>query len=230
MKAYKGKMTLRQFEGLEVRANNPTDEDKDITPKIEEDSEYRTITGAPIVYDRETVITEPDGFQYIEVIKHGAVQEGAITRDTALFYNHDLATSKPLARVRTGKLRLTVTDSGVSMEADINIQRSDAKDLYIAIKDGDITGMSFMFRVEEDEWSTTEQGMPKRIIKKIGYIHEVSAVADPAYKDTAITARSGESVETLSDAVETARAKYTQYIQDKGLALAKRKAKAKLEI
>ena len=221
MKAYKGKMTLRPFDGLEVR---------DKATPTEEDSEYSTIVGRPIVYDTETVITDSDGFQYIEVIAKGAVAQDAITRDTALFYNHDIATSKPLARVRTGKLRLTVSDDGVSMEADINTGRSDAKDLYIAIKDGDITGMSFMFRVEEDEWSTTEQGMPKRTITRIGYIHEVSAVADPAYKDTTITARSGESVETLSDAVETARAKYTQYIQDKGLALAKRKAKAKLEI
>lgn len=121
------------------------------------------------------------------------------------------------------------------MIAEINIERSDAKDLYLAIKDGDISQMSFMFRVEDDDWEITEQGMPRRTIKKIGYVHEVSAVADPAYETTTITARSGESVETLSDAVETARSKYKEHMdkeerRQERLKLAKAKARAKLTL
>lgn len=195
--------------------------------------EIKILEGIPIVYDTPTIITEPDGFQYEEIIQAGAVQPEAITRDTALYYNHDL-TSKPLARVRNGKLIFTHTDQGIAMRAEINTERSDAKDLYLAIKDGDISKMSFMFRVEDDEWNITEQGIPKRTIKKIGYVHEVSAVADPAYETTTITARSGERVETLTDAVETARAvlkKYKDEEERQGiLALEKAKAGALIEL
>lgn len=209
---------------------------KEIDTENNENTSYKIIEGLPIIYDTPTVITEPDGFHYEEVITSGAVSPEAITRDTALYYNHDL-NSKPLARVRNGKLSFTHTDKGVAMKAEINTERSDAKDLYLAIKDGDISQMSFMFRVEDDDWEITEQGMPKRTIKRIGYVHEVSAVADPAYETTTITtARSGESVETLSDAVETARAKYKEHMDKeeerkaKALALAKAKARALLDL
>lgn len=223
-KVRKGFLAKRAFTGIDVREQEQENQD----------TTYKEIAGIPIIYDTPTVITEPDGFTYEEVICKGAVQPEAITRDTALYYNHDLS-AKPLARVRTGHLTLTPTDKGVEMTARINTERSDAKDLYLAIKDGDISKMSFMFRVEDDEWDITEQGMPKRTIKKIGYIHEVSAVADPAYETTTITARSGETVETISDAVETARAKYKEY-KDKeekrqaSLRLAKAKARAKVSL
>lgn len=222
-KEYKGFLAKRNFENIRVEE-----------VKQESDTPYKEIRGLPIVYDTPTVITEPDGFTYEEIICKGAVSEKAITRDTALYYNHNLS-SKPLARVRTGHLKLTPTEAGVEMIAKINIERSDAKDLYLAIKDGDISQMSFMFRVEDDDWEITNQGMPKRTIKKIGYVHEVSAVADPAYETTTITARSGESVETLSDAVETARAKYKEHMdkeerRQERLKLAKAKARAKLTL
>ncbi len=195
--------------------------------------EIKILEGIPIVYDTPTIITEPDGFQYEEIIQAGAVHPEAITRDTALYYNHDL-TSKPLARVRNGKLIFTHTENGVAMKAEINTERSDARDLYIAIRDGDINQMSFMFRVEDDEWDITEQGIPKRTIKKIGYVHEVSAVADPAYETTTITARSGERVETITDAVETARSvlkKYKDEEKKQGiLALEKAKARALIDL
>ena len=91
-----------------------------------------------------------------------------------------------------------------------------------------------MFRVEDDEWNITEQGIPKWTIDKIGFVHEVRAVADPAYETLTITARSGERVETLTDAVETARAvlkKYKDEEERQGiLALEKAKAGALIEL
>lgn len=219
-KKWNGCLVKRSFEGIS------TEICKNAEDSATEDTPYKVIEGTPIVYDTPTVITEPDGFEYIEIIKSGAVQPTAITRDTAFYFNHDVAQAKPLARVRTGRLQLTLTDTGVSMRAEINTERSDAKDLYLAIKDGDISQMSFMFRVEEDEWDF-DGLIPRRTITKIGYIHEVSAVSDPAYEATSITARSGEPIETTTDAVKVARKKAEEH---RVLLLERQKAIALLEL
>lgn len=219
-KRWHGSLVKRSFDGVS------TEICKNAEDSATEDTPYKIIEGTPIVYDTPTIITESDGFEYIEIIKSGAVQPTAITRDTALYYNHDISQAKPLARVRTGRLQLTLTDTGVSMRAEINTERSDAHDLYVAIRDGDVNKMSFMFRVEEDTWDF--DGMiPRRTITKIGYIHEVSAVSDPAYEATSITARSGEPIETITDAVETARKKAEEH---RVLLLERQKAIALLEL
>lgn len=169
--------------------------------RAEEKEEGSLIIGTPIVFDQPTDI----GGMWEETIERGAVSQD-ILKDVAFFYNHDLNT-KPICRTRNGKLKLTVTDKGVDMEAHVNRERQDVNDLYIAIKDGDIDGMSFMFRVEEDEWKDLNTEYPKRTIKKIGYIQEVSAVNYPAYQGTNINARSSglDSKEELKKALDNAK-------------------------
>ena len=159
------------------------------------------ITGVPIVFEQPTDI----GGWFEETIARGAISEDVL-KDVAFFYNHNLNT-KPLARTRTGKLKLTIENDGVHMDAEINRGRSDSNDLYLAIQDGDIDGMSFMFRVEADEWSDLDSDYPKRRITKIGYVQEVSAVNYPAYEGTSINARSGETLDSDRQALENARAK-----------------------
>lgn len=169
-------------------------------------TEYRAddegnITGVPIVFEQATDI----GGWFEETIARGAISEDVL-KDVAFFYNHDLNT-KPLARTRTGKLKFSIENDGVHMVANINRERSDANDLYLAIRDGDIDGMSFMFRVESDEWTDLESDYPKRRITKIGYVQEVSAVNYPAYEGTSINARSNKSLDGDKKALDNARAK-----------------------
>lgn len=159
------------------------------------------ITGVPIVFEQPTDI----GGWFEETIARGAVSEDVL-RDVAFFYNHDLNT-KPLARTRTGKLKLTIENDGVYMDTNVNLKRSDANDLFLAIQDGDIDGMSFMFYVEAEEWSDLDTDYPKRRITKIGYVQEVSAVNYPAYAGTSINARTGEPLDSDRKALESARAK-----------------------
>lgn len=159
------------------------------------------IKGTPIVFDRPTDI----GGYFEETIARGAISP-EVLKDVAFFYNHDLNT-KPLARTRTGKLNFDIRDDGVYMDADVNLNRSDVNDLYVAIDDGDIDGMSFMFRIEDEEWKDLDSEYPKRIIKKIGYVQEVSAVNYPAYPQTEIYARTDLSVDTDKQALDNARAK-----------------------
>ncbi|MCQ2308201.1 MAG: HK97 family phage prohead protease [Bacteroidales bacterium] len=177
------------------------------------------ITGVPIVFEQKTDI----GGYFEETIARGAISEDVL-RDVAFFFNHNL-NSKPLARTRTGKLKFSIENDGVHMIADINRERSDSNDLYLAIRDGDIDGMSFMFRVEGDEWSDLDTDYPKRRITKIGYVQEVSAVNYPAYSGTSINARSLDgdlqALDNARKAVDTARS------SDDGQKLELEKLKAK---
>lgn len=158
------------------------------------------VTGVPIVFEQPTDI----GGWFSETIAKGAITDDVL-RDVAFFYNHDLNT-KPLARTRTGKLKLMINDHGVNMDAEINLKRSDCNDLYIAIEDRDIDGMSFMFRVEEEEWTGLDTDYPHRRITKIGYVQEVSAVNYPAYEGTSINARADLSLDSDKQALDSARA------------------------
>ena len=184
------------------------------------DTEKNIITGIPIVFDTPTDI----GGYFEETIDRGAIDE-AILKDVAFYYNHDLNT-KPLARTRTGKLQLKVTDKGVEMVAEVNRERTDVNDLYLAIQDGDIDGMSFMFRIEQEEWTDEDTAYPKRHIKKIGYVQEVSAVNYPAYPSTQIYARSDKSLDSDLKALDNARAAAVDTAEEKRL-LDLEKAKVK---
>lgn len=182
-----------------------------------EDSNTGHITGVPIVFEQPTDI----GGWFEETIVRGAISEDVL-KDVALFYNHDLNT-KPLARTRTGKLNLTIEDDGVHMDAEVNLERSDSKDLYLAIQDGDIDGMSFMFRIEGEEWSDLDTDYPKRRITKIGYVQEVSAVNYPAYEGTSINARSEILLDGDIKALDEARAKVVDTTEKNNLELEKLK-------
>lgn len=187
------------------------------------DAENGIITGVPIVFGQNTDI----GGWFEERIEPGAI-DPSILKDVAFYYNHDIR-SKPMARTRTGKLILTVTDAGVPMEAHVNRERTDVNDLYLAIKDGDIDGMSFAFRVEEERWERLDTDYPLRIITKIGYVQEVSAVNYPAYSGTSINARSDKPLDSDKQMVDTIRAAALDRAKEerqKQLELAKAKALA----
>lgn len=166
----------------------------------DEDNNVARIKGTPIVFEQPTDIA---GW-FEETIARGAISE-EVLKDVAFFYNHDLNT-KPLARTRTGRLKFSIENHGVDMEASVNLKRTDCNDLYIAVDDGDIDGMSFMFRIEGEEWTDLDTDYPKRRITKIGYVQEVSAVNYPAYKGTSINARANSELDSDRQALDNARA------------------------
>lgn len=110
------------------------------------------------------------------------------------------------------------------MNAKVNLDRSDSKDFYLAVRDGDIDGMSFMFRVEADEWTDLESEYPKRRITKIGYVQEVSGVNYPAYEGTSINARTNLSLDNDKKALDEARAKVVDTTSKNNVELEKLKA------
>ena len=137
------------------------------------------IVGTPVVFDSPTDI----GGWFEETICRGAISEDVI-KDVRFFWNHNID-EKAIARSiipldRPGGMELKVTDSGLSMTMNPNRKRSDSNDLVLAIEDGVISGMSFMFGVKEERWEDMDTDYPKRFITKIDPLLEVSAVNFPA--------------------------------------------------
>lgn len=105
-------------------------------------------------------------------------------------------------------MQLTPDGEGLGIAANVDIENNaQARSLYSAVQRGDVTGMSFMFSVDEERWENLESDHPTRHIVKIGSIVEVSAVTFPAYDSTSINARSSETLESARAALESARAK-----------------------
>lgn len=161
------------------------------------------ITGMPIVFESKT-----DLGWFDEVIRVGAL-DGTDLTDVRFLVNHN-TDMIPLARSRRNNgnstMQLTVTAEGLQMESTIDTENNNtAKELKSAIDRKDISGMSFMFSVAEDEWEDLESDHPTRYITKIASVVEVSAVTFPAYDATSINARSKDALESARAAVETAK-------------------------
>lgn len=172
--------------------------------RAEENEKEHFITGRPIVYNSRT-----DLGWFDEIIDSGAL-EGANLNDVRFLVNHDTRRI-PLARSRRNNgnstMQMSIDLEGlnldrVSLDTENN---TEARALYSAVKRGDITGMSFMFSVDDEEWENLESDHPTRHIKKIGSVVEVSAVTFPAYESTEINARSKEALENARSALENAR-------------------------
>ena len=171
--------------------------------RAEETEAGGVITGRPIVYN-----SRADMGWFEEYIDPGALDVTDLT-DVRFLVNHDFS-KIPLARSRrntpNSTMQLTTDNEGLAIRVNLDIENNtDAKNLYSAVKRGDITGMSFAFGVDKDEWSNLESDYPTRHIKSISSVVEVSAVTFPAYKATEINARSKEALENAKLAVDTAR-------------------------
>lgn len=172
--------------------------------RAQENENGHIITGRPIVYNQRT-----DLGWFDEVIESGALNETDL-RDVRFLVNHD--TRKiPLARSRRNNgnstMKMSVDELGMNLDW-VNLDtenNSEARALYSAVQRGDISGMSFMFSVDSEEWEDLESEHPTRHIKKIGSVVEVSAVTFPAYESTEITARSKEALDNARSALESAR-------------------------
>lgn len=173
-------------------------------PDIRAEEDSSTIEGHAAVYNQRTNI----GNWFYEIIERGAFDTTDF--DDVLFStNHDLR-KIPLARSRRNNgnstMQLTIDEKGLFVRADLDIEgNSEAKSLYSAVKRGDISGMSFIFYIEEERWVDLDKDMPTRYISKIKRVKEVSAVNFPAYEGTDINARDKEALDNALAALDNAR-------------------------
>lgn len=162
------------------------------------------LTGTPIVFNQVT-----DLGWIREVIEPGALDDTDL-KDVRFLVGHDTS-GIPLARSRNNNasstMQLSVNENGMDIRVDLDIENNPrAKELYSAVKRGDITGMSFMFTVDKDAWEDLESEQPLRRITAISRVFEVSAVTFPAYEGTSLEAASEDSaLESARASLESAR-------------------------
>ena len=171
--------------------------------RAEETEQGNIITGRPIVYNSRT-----DLGWYDEIIEPGALNNTDLT-DVRFLVNHD--TSKiPLARSRNNNgnstMQLFIDNDGMSIRVTLDTENnSEARALYSAVKRGDISGMSFMFAIRDEEWDDLDSDHPIRHIKDISTVVEVSAVTFPAYESTEINARSKAALDNARSTLDSVR-------------------------
>jgi HK97 family phage prohead protease len=140
----------------------------------------QTVAGYAALFNSEAMI----GDAFREVIAPGAFAD-ALKADVRALVDHN--SGRVIGRTTAGTLRMSEDDKGLAVEIDLP-DTTDGRDLAVSLERGDITGMSFGFRVTKDLWDETGD-MPLRTIMAVD-LFEVSAVAFPAYDDTSLALRS----------------------------------------
>ena len=193
--------------GIEARNYERRSYDFEIRAQDEEDG-IVILSGRPIVYNSRTNLGYFD-----EIIEQGALDNTDLT-DVRFLINHD--TSRiPSARSRRNNgnstMQFTVDQEGLKIDwVKLDVKNNEqSRALASAVKRGDITGMSFMFILDEDgfEWQNLETDHPTRVIKRISSVIEVSAVTFPAYEATSIEVnqRNKQALESARASLESAR-------------------------
>lgn len=170
----------------------------------EDEAKGSVLDGRPIVYDSKTDI---NGW-FSEVIARGALDKANL-KDVRFLINHDTSMI-PLARSRNNNenstMQLTVDKDGLAIRLTLDTENNtEARALYSAVQRGDITGMSFMFAIAEEEWEGLDTDYPARTITSISQVLEVSAVTWPAYESTDISARDEKALDSARSALDSAR-------------------------
>ncbi len=151
--------------------------------RLDKEDDRPTLKGYAAVYNKRAEIYP--GLS--EQIKPGAFDGVLKSDDTRALFNHD--SNFPLGRKSAGTLELRSDKKGLAYKIflpDTQIGR----DLPINIERGDVTGSSFSFTVEKDEWVENKDGTIERSIIKLRSLGDVGPVTFPAYQDTTVAARS----------------------------------------
>lgn len=123
--------------------------------------------------------------EMIDKAAFNAVLAQASTDVRALF-NHD--PNQLLGRQSSGTLRLGVDSQGLEFEVDLP-DTTLGRDIKVLAERGDLTGASFGFIPDEDEWDTV-QGRRVRTHTSVAALVDVSPVTFPAYKGAGVMMRS----------------------------------------
>lgn len=146
------------------------------------------VEGYAFKYDEETVLYETEsGYQYREVIEHGALDDADLT-DVPFKYNHNDGVFI-VARTRNGSLELIPDEIGLKIVARF-IDTQTGRDFFKMIQEGLIDKMSFAFTESSDYSEEYGDNFVVHHIRKFRRIWDVSGVDIPAYDATEIYARS----------------------------------------
>jgi Escherichia/Staphylococcus phage prohead protease len=108
------------------------------------------LTGYASVYEAGYEMWDWLG-SYTEVVRAGAGKKTLSENpQVQLLLNHE---GLSMAYTKSQTLRLSEDSTGLALAADVNIERSDIRNMVTAIEDGNVDEMSFAFRVVRQQWS-----------------------------------------------------------------------------
>lgn len=168
------------------------------------------------------VFNSPETYDYTETIDPKAFDEADMS-DVVLRYNHN-DSFMVLARTRNKSLELEVDDKGLMIDAVLQDDITDHKNIYNAIKSGLIDKQSFAFSVEEDIY---DYDTDTRTITKIGKLYDVSVVDQPFYNATDVSVARKQNEEFLTRRAEL-RKEHEEQLENEKKAKELREAKNKL--
>ncbi len=142
-----------------------------------------------------------------ETIARGAFA-GVENADVVLLAEH---TGLPLAASRNGSLRLTETDEGLSVDADLLDDDPLCQAVTNRIKSGIYRYMSFAFQAKRQQWS--DDHTKRRILEASLESGDVSVVSHPASKATTVSARSGLTLEQRRAEAQAIGSKVVSYVE-----------------
>lgn len=165
--------------------------------QLNNENNEMVLEGYAIVFNKETMIgDEKRGF--IESIDKNALSQTQM-KDVPLKYNHQ-DNFLVIARTRNESLTLVVDEVGLKVRAKL-LDTASNQDIFKMVQNGLLDKMSFAFSVKEQTWDRRGE-IPKRMIKSIERLYDVSIVDTPAYEDTSIYARSLETMELELEALD----------------------------
>ena len=183
-------------DGGAVRIEAPTDNIvRSVSFRAEPSSDGLTLEGYGAVFNVETTIDSWEG-QFRERIAPGAFKRTLGQRTPVLQFDHGqhpLIGSLPIGVIRS----IREDDHGLKVRARLS-DNWLVEPVRDAIRDGAISGMSFRFRVIDDEWSDKRGEVPLRTIREVE-LYEVGPVVFPAYEQTSVGVRSRQALDALND-------------------------------
>jgi HK97 family phage prohead protease len=127
-----------------------------------------------------------------EKIAPGAFTDALKTSDVRCLKNHD--ENLILGRNMSGTLTLVEDELGLKFDVELpNTQTG--RDMAEEVRRGDISGCSFSFTTDVDEWDWSGQ-VPIRTVRKVKTLYDVGPVTYPAYDETSVACRSFRTAET----------------------------------
>lgn len=158
------------------------------------DKDGSKLSGYAAVFDSPS---EP--MPFTEIVKRGAfaktLNDGA---DVRLLIDHE---GVPLARTKSGTLKLEEDERGLKVEADLDPENPDARRVMSAMRRGDLSQMSFAFRTIKDSWNSDRSLRELREVQ----LYDVSVVTYPAYEDTIAELRRRQDVTVVRSGLVMAR-------------------------
>ncbi len=170
---------------MDERSKEEIMEKRSINYEFRAMPESRTIVGTATVFNSAYDMGWYDEEMSPEVFTNSDMN------DVVALFNHDA--NMVLARTKSGTLKLNLT--GNALEYSFEAPNTTlGNDLLEMVKRGDVYQSSFAFSVEKEDWEENGGGKPKRIIRSIKKVYDVSPVTYPANPDTMVAKRSYEQI------------------------------------